>query len=115
MASKKSSGIVRMMDRPFFFRNVGGPEIPWVFSLGGTVSSNRATWPSFIRGNRLSHSLDNRFIAARKETKFLICWLRSWIFERSKLRTRRQGAPPLSRTARMVFNSGREKPMVNAR
>src|SRR6266478_4870287 len=88
MASKKSSGIVRMMDRPFFFRNVGGPEIPWVFSLGGTVSSNRATWPSFIRRNRLSHSLDNRFIAARKETKFLICWLRSWIFERSKLRTR---------------------------
>jgi hypothetical protein len=36
-------------------------------ALGGTLSSNFATCPDFIRRNRLSHSFDNRFISARNE------------------------------------------------
>src|SRR5579859_638736 len=44
----------------------------------------------------MSQSFNNRFISTRKETRFLICSLMSWIFARRRSRTWQQGAPPWS-------------------
>jgi hypothetical protein len=55
-------------------RGDGARVVTLALALSGTLSSNFATFPGFVWRNRLSQSFDNRFISARKETRFLICF-----------------------------------------